>query len=76
MASQTSLPQYDRALRSAKDRGKLVQLHLAAATVFSTEGIVQCKIVTVDKYSVLVETQAGSFIWIAKAMIVGTEIAE
>lgn len=70
------LPRYDQALQNAKNSGKFVTFSLAISTTFTDEeGDVTAKVLEVDKYSIkIVKEGHRGGVWIAKAMIVGTEI--
>lgn len=70
------LPRYDQALNAAKNSGRKITLSLAISTSFTDEeGDVFCQVCEVDKYSVKIKKNGTEReFWIAKAMIVGTEI--
>lgn len=66
---------YDQALLAAKNSGTSVQFDLATETSF-TDSECTCKgfVCQVDRFSVEVLLDSGRTVWIAKPMIVGTEV--
>ena len=69
------LPRYDQALRAAKNAGKPVRLSLAIETSFTNPEAEVCgEVLEVDKFSIQILTTDGKKPWIAKAMIIGTEV--
>ena len=66
---------YDQALRAAKNAEKPVRFSMALETSFTdSDAEVTGLILEVDKFSVQILTTDGKKPWLAKAMIVGTEV--
>ena len=70
------LDRFEEDMLAAKNSGKIVHFDLAVSTGHTdTEGTLSGKICQVDKYAIQIELAGKNRrIWIAKAMIVTTEV--
>jgi hypothetical protein len=75
-ARSRNLDRYDQFLLAAKNSGKKVSFDLAYPISFTDdEGVVVGLVCQVDKYSIEIQiVSSGRRVWIAKPMIVGTEV--
>lgn len=74
--TRPEIPRWDQELRKAKNSGKFVKFQLATEAFFADEDcVVIGMVLETDKSGIkIIQQSSKRSFWIAKALIVGTEI--